>query len=266
MARIAVEQSALTDPRYARLGKLLGISRWDALGRMTYVWNHCQESFSYVLDAETVNHLFDDISGLSEALLKSGLAQKHRHGLYISGTKGRIEWLENKRRAGRENGKLGGRPKKTEAKGNDNQDRLRTETPPAPAVTKVKVKSLTEDSNESSRPSRKRSDFPPESREHKAAAYLAAKIRTNKPDARTPKDLQAWAQEFDLIFRVDGRSAQQVRKVIDWCQADAFWRVNILSAAKLRKQFDTLELASQRTPSQTALRTKQIERAPLQED
>jgi hypothetical protein len=35
---------------------------------------------------------------------------------------------------------------------------------------------------------------------------------------------------------------REVARVIDWCQADAFWRSNILSPGKLRKQFTALLL------------------------
>jgi hypothetical protein len=133
MARVNVEQAALTDPRYAILGRAIGADKWAAIGRMVAVWNHCQETNRYVLDFETVNHLFDDISGFSEALLKSGLGKKHRHGIYISGTKGRIEWLETKRA----NGRKGGRPKVNREENRNETERKPigspSANPPAPA-------------------------------------------------------------------------------------------------------------------------------------
>ena len=49
MARISVEQAALTDARFAVMAGILGVSRHDALGRMVIVWNQCQESGSHVL-------------------------------------------------------------------------------------------------------------------------------------------------------------------------------------------------------------------------
>ena len=33
-----------------------------------------------------------------------------------------------------------------------------------------------------------------------------------------------------------------IEKVIKWCQGDPFWQNNILSTAKLRKQYDQLAL------------------------
>ena len=48
--------------------------------------------------------------------------------------------------------------------------------------------------------------------------------------------------DIEKLLRIDGRLAAEIMAVIDWCQSDPFWRSNILSAAKLRKQYDTLRL------------------------
>ena len=45
--------------------------------------------------------------------------------------------------------------------------------------------------------------------------------------------------EQQMIER-DKRTPQQINNMIDWCQADDFWKQNILSTAKLRKQYDTM--------------------------
>lgn len=134
MARVNVEQYALTDPRYSVLGSLIGVDQWSALGRMLVIWNQCQERESYVLTVDIVNCMFSDVTGLAEALLKSGLGKKHRHGIYISGTKGRIEWLAKKRVTARLNGPKGGRPKTTEKEPTENRDRFLSETPVSVAV------------------------------------------------------------------------------------------------------------------------------------
>ena len=44
----------------------------------------------------------------------------------------------------------------------------------------------------------------------------------------------------------DGRTVEEVARIIDWVEADDFWRANILSLPKLRQKFDTLRLQSQR--------------------
>jgi hypothetical protein len=42
------------------------------------------------------------------------------------------------------------------------------------------------------------------------------------------------------MMRLDKREANDIKDVIDWCQADSFWMVNILSTNKLREKFDQL--------------------------
>lgn len=76
--------------------------------------------------------------------------------------------------------------------------------------------------------------------ELRLASLLLEEIRKNQPTCREP-NLQTWAKEINLMIRRDGRTPDQIEKVIRWCQGDAFWWKNILSASKLRKQFDRLE-------------------------
>ena len=70
---------------------------------------------------------------------------------------------------------------------------------------------------------------------------LYNQIVQRKPNFRTI-DLVAWITEMDKIIRIDGRSVGQLNEVIYWCQQHDFWKNNILSPAKLRKQLDKLEL------------------------
>jgi len=68
---------------------------------------------------------------------------------------------------------------------------------------------------------------------------LLSLIRARKPDLK-PKGL--WARDIDLMIRIDHRDPARIEQVIRWAQADPFWQNNILSGAKLRTQFDQLEL------------------------
>lgn len=65
--------------------------------------------------------------------------------------------------------------------------------------------------------------------------------REGQPNRRE-RTLQQWAACIDKMFRFDNRTPQQVEDVIRWSQRDNFWRNNVLSAEKLRKNFDQLEL------------------------
>ena len=69
-------------------------------------------------------------------------------------------------------------------------------------------------------------------------------ILSRKPDFKKP-DLQKWASYIDNMLRLDKRTPEAIEAVIRWCQADDFWCNNILSTAKLRKQFDQLDLKRQ---------------------
>lgn len=75
---------------------------------------------------------------------------------------------------------------------------------------------------------------------------LFSLILERKTDFKKP-DIQRWAVHVDRMIRLDKRAPEQIEAVIRWCQKDDFWQNNILSAQKLRKQFDQLELKM--TPS-----------------
>lgn len=84
------------------------------------------------------------------------------------------------------------------------------------------------------------------------SGLLAEQISANNPanrkiqPAKRETSIRRWAQDIDRMLRLDGRSAEDVASVIEWCQADSFWRGNILSGAKLREQFDRLIVQMQR--------------------
>lgn len=78
----------------------------------------------------------------------------------------------------------------------------------------------------------------------KLAKFLQKQILINKPDFKEPV-LQAWADDMRKLVELDKRDKHDVALVIKWCQQDSFWSTNILSAYKLRKQFDQLYLKMQ---------------------
>lgn len=60
---------------------------------------------------------------------------------------------------------------------------------------------------------------------------------------RTKKNIDA----ARLLLDRDGKTVEQVEAAIRWCQADEFWRSNILSMSKLREKYETLRLQAART-------------------
>lgn len=80
-----------------------------------------------------------------------------------------------------------------------------------------------------------------DSPEYGLAELLFSLMRVNNPNVKEP-NMQVWAKDFDFIMRVDGRDHGKVKELVEWSQGDQFWMKNILSPAKLRKQFDRLTL------------------------
>src|SRR5262245_30037125 len=135
MARVNVDQKALSDPRFGVLARLMGTGDRDtALGRMVRVWNECAERETQVLSHAVLEDIFghpDAANWIVTAELGSlnyrGVSKRTKSNyIRIKGTAGRIEWLAKRRQEGRLGGRKGGRPPKT-PRG------LPPETPPAPA-------------------------------------------------------------------------------------------------------------------------------------
>ena len=73
------------------------------------------------------------------------------------------------------------------------------------------------------------------------AQYLYNSCKEKDPYfKRTEKQLEKWADEFDLIHRKDGREWSQIEAVLKWARSNDFWRKNILSAGKFREKFERL--------------------------
>lgn len=60
------------------------------------------------------------------------------------------------------------------------------------------------------------------------------------------KTIRKWANDIRLLVETDGYSAAEVEAVVRWCQADDFWKSNILSAGKLREQFTRLRMQAEK--------------------
>jgi hypothetical protein len=92
-------------------------------------------------------------------------------------------------------------------------------------------------------PEEKKSEkiFPEDSEPYRLASLLHDLIKENDPKSKEP-NIQRWALEIDRLIRLDGREPEEIETVLRWSQADPFWKTNILSATKLRKQFQQLKL------------------------
>jgi|HigsolmetaAR203D_1030402.scaffolds.fasta_scaffold00263_28 hypothetical protein len=75
--------------------------------------------------------------------------------------------------------------------------------------------------------------------EYKLAARLFYWMLKNNPNAKKPNP-QKWADVIRLMIERDNRDPEEIAAIIDWCQNHDFWKTNILSTEKLRKQYDVL--------------------------
>lgn len=71
---------------------------------------------------------------------------------------------------------------------------------------------------------------------------LASLISLNDPKADPQSRSERWLTDMRLLLADRNGDIEEVRAVIEWCQRDSFWRSNILSPGKLRKQFTQLKL------------------------
>jgi len=70
--------------------------------------------------------------------------------------------------------------------------------------------------------------------------HLADRIEAN--GSQRPRVTDRWRDAARLLIDRDGRTVDQILRAIDWCQADSFWRANVLSMPTLRSRYDQLRL------------------------
>lgn len=85
---------------------------------------------------------------------------------------------------------------------------------------------------------------PPRDDVDRLCEHLADKIEAN--GSKRPAVNAKWRDAARLLIDKDGRTEEQVRAAIDWCQKDEFWRANILSMPKLREKYDQLRMHAMR--------------------
>jgi hypothetical protein len=69
---------------------------------------------------------------------------------------------------------------------------------------------------------------------------LADQIAANDEDGKRPSIGKGWLDACRLLLDRDKRDPAKVAAMIDWCQADEFWRTVVLSMPKFRKQYDQM--------------------------
>lgn len=103
----------------------------------------------------------------------------------------------------------------------------------------------------SSRQKSAKRTYAEDSEPYKAAAHLWARVKDNNPETKPP-NLQAWSDDMRKMHELDKRPWEKINKMVDWSQDDAFWSGNILSADKLRKQYDKMAAKANADAKQAA--------------
>lgn len=110
----------------------------------------------------------------------------------------------------------------------------------------------------------KKTSYCPTSNEVRLSQLLLDLILSRKPDLKKPS-IPSWCSHVERMIRLDGRSPERIEAVIRWSQADPFWQANILSTAKLREKFDTLEMQMQK-PANGYVTQRQKTRAEIEKE
>lgn len=100
--------------------------------------------------------------------------------------------------------------------------------------------------------------YSPDSLPYKLSELLLCKILEHLPGYKKP-DLQKWAWQMDALMRLDRRLPEEVEAVIIFAQGNLFWRGNILSVDKLRKQYDQLNSRRMQAHASPADHIKQVD-------
>lgn len=88
-------------------------------------------------------------------------------------------------------------------------------------------------------------EFSDASLEMKMTKFMIKKILESYPQAKIPKtesQLHKWCLAFNRLMRIDKRSVDDIRAVMQWIYQDDFWCVQIRSPDKLREKWDTVYL------------------------
>lgn len=77
----------------------------------------------------------------------------------------------------------------------------------------------------------------------KIAELLKVEIKINDPGANiTDTQIREWADDVRLMVARDKRSLDEIRVLLIWACRHHFWKTNILSMGKFRKQFTRLTI------------------------
>ncbi|MFE5290437.1 helix-turn-helix domain-containing protein [Nocardia sp. NPDC056611] len=81
---------------------------------------------------------------------------------------------------------------------------------------------------------------PTEDHVHALCTRLHERVLANGLTADPPAITRQWELAARALIQLDGRDPNKVLNLIDWCQADDFWRAQILDMPTFRRKYTTL--------------------------
>jgi len=70
----------------------------------------------------------------------------------------------------------------------------------------------------------------------------------------TEKRQEEWITQCRLLREADGKTVEEIERVIAFSQTDSFWKANILSMSKLREKWDQLWMKAQKGDPMAGIR------------
>lgn len=259
MAWIESHQELRTSAKVARLGRLLDISRPSVIGMLHLLWwwalDHAENGDISDFDAGDIADACcwdGDPEALVKALRECGPGAKAG---FIEDAEGRWvlhDWwqyagkLVARRRSDRD--------RKRAERLADPESRGTSDGPPADGARTACAQNRIEpteptEPTEPSPPVERRADV------DELCDRLADLIEAN--GSKRPTITKAWRDAARLLIDKDGRDHLKALRLIEWCQADEFWRSNVLSMPTFREKYDQLRLKANGTSKPSARMTPQ---------
>ena len=103
MSSVTLNLATFTDLRFKKLGTKVGLSTYEVISRFAEVWLHCTLFETYYVSQEDFEAIIP-VPGFFQAAIDVNLLRKVRAQIYVSGTRGKIEWYAALKRNSRKGG------------------------------------------------------------------------------------------------------------------------------------------------------------------
>ena len=223
---IKVESATPNKPEVLRVARILHINKDEAFGKLMRFWMWCDENS---VDGHVDGIVSTDVDavvgcdGFSEALKVVGWLEFDDDKEIIT--------ISNFERHNGETAKKRGLKTKRQKRYRENIGANVDGIVSTPASTREEKR---REDNNNKTPAKKFTD-----EDLLTADFVFKKIQQLNPGHEEP-NFESWANDIRLMRERDGRSHEDIKSMFEWANNDDFWKTNILSPSKLRKQWDKL--------------------------